>query len=392
MAFKLLDGIKVLDFTRLLPGGYATLLLADLGAQVLKVEDLAQGDYIRDMGPKVTDGNSAYFWALNRNKESMRLNIKHREGQEIVRRLVKHYDVLVEGFRPGVMERLGLGYEGLKEFNPGLIYCSLTGYGADGPYRSRAGHDINYISLAGILGLTGPADAPPVIPGIQVADMAGGGLPAAVGILAALVGRRSTGRGQYIDVAMLDGAVSLMGLYLGARLAGGEKPARGKTSLGGGRVSYGVYRTRDDRFVSLGCVEPKFWEVFCRVAGREDLLDHRFSTDETIFAVVREFFGTRTRDEIIDLFQGADSCVEPVLDVDEVLTHPQVIHREMVLEISLPGESPVRTIGPPIKLPLAETRNDTLPPAAGEHTGKTLALLGFDEETVISLRERGVVA
>ncbi len=390
--FKLLEGVKILDLTRLLPGGYCTQMLADMGAEVLKIEDLQMGDYIRTMGPPVDGRNSGYFYALNRNKKSMRLNLKESEGQAVFCRLVESYNVLIEGFRPGVMEKFNLGYDRLSKINPGLIYCSLTGYGQSGPYRLRAGHDINFISIAGVLGLTGSRDGAPVIPGVQVADIGGGGLMAAVGILAAVVNRQRTGKGQYIDVAMLDGAVSWLTMDLTHCLNTGEKAGRGETPLNGGMVCYNVYKTRDGKYVSLGAIEPKFWEAFCRKSGRNDLLNRQFSGSKEDFAAVQQFFNTKTRDEIVEMFSQTDACVEPVLELNEVVEHPHVLQRRMVNELALPGGKTIKTIAHPIKFPQAETGADQLPPALGQHTVEVLMSVGYSREQIRVMQANGIVA
>lgn len=389
---KLLEGVKILDLTRLLPGGYCTQMLADMGAEVLKIEDLQMGDYIRGMGPPADGGDSVYFHALNRNKKSMRLNLKESGGQAVFYRLVESYDVLIEGFRPGVMEKLDLGYDRLSKINPGLVYCSVTGYGQSGPYRLRAGHDINYISIAGVLGLTGSRDGAPVMPGVQVADIGGGGLMAAVGILAAIVNRQRTGKGQYIDVAMLDGAVSWLTMYLTHYLNTGEKAGRGEMQLNGGQACYSVYETRDGKFVSLGALEPKFWKEFCRLSGRNDLLKRQFSGSKKDFAEVQQFFSTKTRDEIVEMFSRTDACVEPVLELNEVAEHPHVFQRRLITDLTLPGGKTIKTVAHPIKFPGAEAGEDQLPPALGQHTVEVLMSLGYSREQISIMQANGVVA
>jgi crotonobetainyl-CoA:carnitine CoA-transferase CaiB-like acyl-CoA transferase len=389
---KLLEGVKILDLTRLLPGGYCTQMLADMGAEVLKIEDLQLGDYIRSMGPLVDGGDSVYFYALNRNKKSMRLNLKESGGQAVFSRLLESYDILIEGFRPGVMEKLNLGYDSLSKINPGLVYCSVTGYGQSGPYRLRAGHDINYISIAGALGLTGSRDGAPVMPGVQVSDIGGGGLMSAVGILAAIVNRQRTGKGQYIDMGMMDGAVSWLTMYLTDYLNTGEKAGRGEMLLNGGQVCYSVYETSDGKFVSLGAIEPKFWKEFCRISGRNDLLKLQFSGSKNDFGAVQQFFSTKTRDEIVEMFSQTDACVEPVLELNEVMGHPHVLQRQLINELTLPGGKKIKTIAHPIKFPGAETEADQLPPTLGQHTVEVLMSLGYNLEQISSMQAKGVVA
>ncbi|MBE3589179.1 MAG: CoA transferase [Thermoanaerobacteraceae bacterium] len=388
---NILDGVKILDLTRLLPGGYCTLLLADMGAEVLKIEDLGGGDPIRTMEPLVEGGESAYSYALNRNKKSIRLNLKDEKAQQIFKQLVKRYDVLVESFRPGVMDRLNLGYETLRLENPGLIYCSISGYGQDGPYRQRPGHDINYIATAGILGLTGNREGEPVIPAVQIADIGGGGMLAAIGILAALFRRERTGRGQYIDISMLDGVISWLTLYFGYYFTTGRKPERGNEQLNGGQICYNVYKTKDGGYISLGCLEQKFWDEFCRVIGREDLKHKRFSDREEDFAIMKKLFSARTRDEFVALFKEADTCIEPVLDLHEVVNHPQVIHRRLFKEMPSVNGKHFKMVTHPIKFSDTEERDDQMAPVLGQHTDEILTTLGYDEKQIIKLRSCGAV-
>lgn len=386
--YRLLQGMKVLDLTRLLPGGYATMMLADLGAEVLKIEDLGAGDYMREMGPRV-GRESVWFHAVNRNKKSMRLNLKHPEGQAVFKRLVQEFNVLIEGFRPGVMERLGLGYATLAAVNPRLIYCSLSGYGQEGPYSQRPGHDINYIAIAGALGLTGHRAGPPIPPAVQVADL-GGGLLAVVGVLAAYVHSLVTGKGAYVDTAMTDAVVSWMTLYLTTYLAGAGEPRRGGEELNGGRACYGVYATKDGRYISMGNLEPKFWEAFCGAAGRPDLLPLQFAGDEEARRAVQEFFADKTRDEIAEFFANVDTCIEPVLDVGEVPEHPQIKARELIVELPV-GDGRITTVGQPLKFRGVERGADRAAPAAGEHTVEVMRRLGYQGPEIEALTAAGVV-
>src|SRR3954454_19308716 len=274
-----LAGVRVLDLTRLLPGGFCTGLLADFGADVLKVEDTGLGDYVRWAPPRYEGAEpsaaSALFLSLNRNKRSIRVNLKTDAGREVLLRLVREADVLVEGFRPGVMDRLGVGYERLREENPGLVYCAITGYGQDGPYRDRSGHDMNYLGLVGVLGLTGDRGGPPVQSAGQIADLGGGALMAAVGILAALRGRDRSGEGQLVDVSMADGSLSWLAMVAAKYLADGVVPERGGLPLAGSLVCYRPYACADG-YVTLGALEPKIWQAWCRGVGREDLIERQF--------------------------------------------------------------------------------------------------------------------
>ena len=320
-----LTGIRVLDLTRLLPGAYCTLLLADMNAEVIKVEEPGTGDYMR-WTPPLVDGQSALFDTLNRGKKSIALDLKTPADRDALLRLVATADVLVEGNRPGVLDRLGLGWRVLHERNPRLVMCSITGYGQDGPFASRAGHDLNYMAIAGALGLNGSRDGPPVPLSVQVADVGGGGMQAAVAILGALVGVERGAEGRHIDVAMTDGAVSWLALVFAARAAG-ERVARGDQRLAGRYPCYRVYACRDGRFYSVGALEPKFWSALCDALGRTDLVERQYADDLETQREVERTFATRTRDEWEAVLSKVDACCEPVLDVDEVASHPHIAAR-----------------------------------------------------------------
>jgi alpha-methylacyl-CoA racemase len=393
-----LDGVRVLDLSRLLPGGYCTGLLADFGADVLKVEDTELGDYVR-WAPPCYEGaedsaGSALFLALNRNKRSIRVNLKTDGGREVLLRLVRESDVLVEGFRPGVMERLGVGYERLREENPGLVYCAITGYGQDGPYRDRSGHDMNYLGLVGLLGLTGERDGPPVQSAGQIADLGGGALMAAVGILVALHERQTSGEGQLVDVSMADGALSWLGMVAARMLADGVAPQRGELELAGGLTCYRPYRCADG-WVTLGALEPKFWQAFCRGVGREDLIERQLDpSGSDTQREVEAIFAGRTRDEWTAFAGEHDCCLEPVLGLDEALDSELVRAREMVVEIEQPGaERPVRLLGVPVKLSRTPGDPRRAPgPSLGQDTEAVLSALGYGAEEIARLVEAGAVA
>ena len=320
-----LTGIRVLDLTRLLPGAYCTLLLADMGAEVLKVEEPGGGDYMR-WTPPLVDGQSALFNALNRNKKSVALDLKGSAGRDALLRLLETADVLVEGNRPGVMDRLGLGWPVLHERNPRLVMCSITGYGQDGPFASRAGHDLNYMAIAGGLGLNGDRDGPPIPLSVQVADIGGGGMQSAVAILGALVAVQRGGEGRWIDVAMTDGAMSWLTLVFAARAAG-ETVRRGDQRLGGRYACYRVYECKDGRYYSVAALEPKFWTALCGALERQDLIDLQFSEEREPQAALEGIFASRTRDEWEQTLSKLEVCCEPVLDLDEVESHPQIAVR-----------------------------------------------------------------
>src|ERR671929_195422 len=282
-----LEGIRVLDLSRLLPGGFCSLLLADFGADVVKVEDTGMGDYVRADEPA--------FQALNRGKRSIRIDLKHPEGRDVFLRLARDADVVLESFRPGVMDRLGVGYARLREENPRLVYCAITGHGQDGPFAARAGHDMNYLARVGLLDLTGEPDGPPIQAAGQIADLGGGALMAAFGILAALRERERSGEGQLVDVSMADGALSWLALVAAKYLADGQVPKRGSIELAGRLVCYRPYACKDG-WVTLGALEPKFWQAWCRGVGREDLIEHQFERPGSEpHAEVERIFEARTR-------------------------------------------------------------------------------------------------
>lgn len=386
-----LHGVRILDLSRLLPGPFATAMLADLGAEVLKVEDPVKGDYTR-FAPPLVENESAAFMALNRNKRSMKLDLKTEAGREVLLELIQTYDVLIEQFRPGVMERLGVGYERLRQANPRLIYCALTGYGQTGPLRLRAGHDLNYLSLAGVTGLSGPADGLPAISGTQIADIAGGGLMAAVGLLSAVLHRERTGQGQMVDASMLDGSVALTAMAAANHLATGEIPTREGGPLNGGVVCYRVYETADGRHLSLAALEPQFWAAFVSAVDRPDLAGDAFSQGERrdeVLAELTALFKSRTRDEWMALLGAVDCCVEPVLSLDETFAHPQVQAREMVWTLEHPTEGTLRQPACPIKLSETPAAVRRMPPAWGEHTREVLEEIGLGAERIDLLEAGG---
>jgi alpha-methylacyl-CoA racemase len=391
-----LEGVRILDLTRLLPGGFCTLLLADMGADVLKVEDTGTGDYIRWMPPyyggeeQQREGTaSAYFLALNRNKRSLRLNLKDERGRDVLLRLVEDYDVVVESFRPGVMDRLGVGYEALRARNRRVIYCPISGYGQDGPLTARSGHDTNYLALNGLLGLTGRRGGPPIQSAGQIADLGGGGLMAAVGILAALHERERSGEGQVVDISMTDGALSWLAMVAARYFAEQKVPRRGEPELAGGIACYFPYETKDEKWVSLGALEPKFWQNWCNGVGRPDLIEKQFEhPDSEAGADIATVFRERTRDEWTAFAGEHDCCLEPILDLDEVLGSELVRARGMVVELDQPGIGPVKQVGAPIKLSRTPPDTTGAAPALGADTHDVLREIGIDPQP---LRDEGVV-
>jgi crotonobetainyl-CoA:carnitine CoA-transferase CaiB-like acyl-CoA transferase len=391
-----LDGVRVLDLSRLLPGGFCSLLLADLGADVVKVEDTGMGDYVR-WAPPAFEGaeesaKGALFLALNRNKRSIRLDLKTEAGRDVLLRLAREHDVLLESFRPGVLERLGVGYDRLREVNPGLVYCAISGYGQTGPAVGRSGHDLNYLGLNGLLALSGERDGPPVQSAGQIADLGGGALMAAFGILAALRHRDATGEGQLVDVSMFDGALSWLAMVAARVFAAGERPRRGGEALGGGLVCYRPYACRDG-WVTLGALEPKFWAAWCRGVGRGDLVERQFDgPGSATQAEVEAIFAGRTREEWQAFAGQHDCCLEPVLELEEALDSELVRAREMVIAFEQPGAGQVRGLGFPVRLSATPGAVRRPGPALGEHTDEVLRELGYDDEAIAALRDAGAVA
>jgi crotonobetainyl-CoA:carnitine CoA-transferase CaiB-like acyl-CoA transferase len=389
-------GIRILDLSRLLPGAYCSLLFADLGAEVIKVEEPGRGDYARHTRPYWGASDiGAYFLLLNRNKKSVSLDLKRETGKAIFRRMAGTADVLLESFRPGVMDRLGLGWEALRRDNPRLVYCAISGYGQDGPYRNLVGHDVNYMGYAGALSVTGPREGPPLTAGVQVADLGGGALMAAFAIAAALHHRRESGTGQFVDVSMTDGVVSWMIPHLAAFFATGHVPERARERLNGGWPCYGVYETADGGHVTLGALEPQFWVNFCRLVGREDLQarQHAEGTErDEVEATLRELFRTRSRDEWTELLHQADVCAGPVLALDEVVQDPQLRQRGLFASVEHPKLGLVPQIAFPVQMSATPGRVETPPPELGQHTDEVLRGLGYDAAAISGFRREGVIA
>lgn len=346
-----LSSLKVLDFTTLLPGPYATMMLADMGAEVLRVESPTRTDLTRVMPPHDQGVSTAHSF-LNRGKRCITLDLKKPENQAVVKSLVADFDIVVEQFRPGVMDRLGLGYEVLQDINPSLIYCAITGYGQTGPYRDRAGHDINYLSLAGVSGYSGRAQSGPPPLGIQVADVAGGSHHAVMGILAAVVHRTRTGEGQFVDVSMTDAAFALNGMTGAGYLGAGREPGPETEMLNGGSF-YDYYQTADDRWLSVGSLEPQFLERVCQLIARPELARFGLSPNpdhqRQLKSALKEAIGQRTLAEWRALFAETDACVEPVLSLAEAAQHPQIVARQMVIQVPRGDGSTQSQIGFPIK-------------------------------------------
>jgi crotonobetainyl-CoA:carnitine CoA-transferase CaiB-like acyl-CoA transferase len=377
-----LAGLRVLDVSRLLPGPYAAMALADLGAEVDKIEDGGGDDYLRFMPPHVSTGQNALFEMLNRGKRSIVLDLKKEPARAAFRKLIPRYDVLIESFRPGVMAKLGLGYEQLAAIHPGLVYCAITGYGQTGPLAHRAGHDIDYLARAGVLGLTGPEDGAPQVAGVQMADIGGGAAYALVGILAALSARGITGRGRMVDVSMCEGSASFAAFGLMSAW-GGLSFTNGTGPLSGGIAPFQTYLTKDGRSVALGALEPKFWIAFATAVGLEPDMtalapgEHQKEWKAKVAAV----FAGKTLAEWIAFAEKVDCCLEPVLTPDEVARDPQHRARGFVVDVALRDGTTL----PQLKTPTAAHVAGGFAPRQGEHTAEVLRECGMSDEEIAAL-------
>jgi len=390
---RTLDGFRVLDLTRLLPGDYCAMILGDMGAEVIKVEEPSLGDYIRWVPPLI-NGQSVSHLMLNRNKKSMKLNLKSDKGKEIFYKLVERSDVVIECFRPGVVKKLGIDYEAISKVNQRIVYCSMSGYGQDGPYRNLPGHDVNYIGYGGVLGITGPASGAPVIPGVQIADLTTG-LMAVTAILAALLARERMGRGQYIDVSFLDVVTSLIVLPAAFHIGEGRPPKRGEWFLNGGFPCYNVYESKDRKYITIGCLEEEFWANLCKALNVTDFIKYQYTTDDAklkeMFQAISKIFKTRTLKEWIKFLSKEDVPCGPVYDMDEVFKDPQILHRKMVVEVEYPSVGRIKQLGTPMKFSETPCEIRSPPPSFGEHTEQILKWLGYPEREISSMREKGLI-
>ena len=400
-----LEGVKILDLSRLVPGAFCTMLLGDLGAEVLKIEAPGVAELGGSLRAPQGEENrkAAAYYALDRNKRSIVVNLKSEAGREIFYRLSRHADVIVEGFRPGVAKRLRIDYETIRKLNPKIIYCSLSGYGQDGPYHAFPGHDINYIAMAGVLGLIGFSERSPAIPLNLVADFAGAALYGALGISIALVARNKTGEGQYVDMAYIDGAVSLMTWFNCGYFFDGSMLKRGESWLHGAYPYYGVYETKDGKYITIVCLEPHFWENLCRFLGKEEYIPYRFALEHTfhkpedakwneIRSFLKQVFLTKTRDEWFELLIRNDVPAGKVYTPDEVFSDPQVLHRQMVIEVEHPTLGKIKQVGIAPKLSGTPGKVRSFSPLPGEHTDEILRELGYERREIENLRQEGVVS
>ena len=389
-----LASLKVLDFSTLLPGPFASLLLADMGAEVLRIESPTRMDLLRVLPPH-DQGTSASHAYLNRNKRSLALDLKQPQALEVVKQLLQDHDILLEQFRPGVMERLGLGYEALKAINPRLIYVSITGYGQTGPYKDRAGHDINYLALAGLASYTGREDSGPLPLGIQAADIAGGSLHGVIGLLAAVIARQHTGQGQHLDVSMTDCAFSLNALAGAGYLACGVEPGREEQMLNGGSF-YDYYRSRDGRWMSVGSLEPNFMQQLCAALGRPELaaqgLSPRPEQQKALKQALQVEFEKRDYSELCELFGVIDACVEPVLNLSEAVAHPQLQARQLVTQVPRADGTTQAQMACPLKFSGGLPAPKHIGAAVGAHSDQVLAELGYSVEQIAELRQAKAIA
>ena len=390
-----LTGLKILDFSTLLPGPYATLMLGDLGADIIKISAPDKKDIVADYPPYIEDTNlSANQAWLGRNKKNLFLNLKKEKSKEIIHKLIMEYDIIIEQFRPGVMERLGLGYENLKKINPKIIYCSLTGYGQTGPLKNNAGHDINYLARSGNMNYSGKKSTGPVLTNMQIADIGVGSLNSVIGILSAVYYRIQTGKGQYIDVAMSDGLISFNAMEGASFLVNGIEPRREETRLNGG-CAYDFYETKDNRYLSVGALEPKFWENFCNCIGLPEFIEKTVMPKDVLAMkeIIRKRILEKTLDEWLEIFEGKDVCVEPVLTMKEALLEDEHIKaRELVVDVEVANSNgkTIKQMASPIKLSECPVKYNKTGYPLGYHSEEILKNLGYSEKNIEEMVEEGI--
>jgi len=397
-----LDGIHILDLTWQGPGPFCTFILGDMGAEIIKIGAPAAAGARQTSIKKGGERELAYE-AIHRNKKSLQLNLKSDEGRNVFYKLAKNTDVIVEGFRPGVAKRLNIDYPTMSKINPGIIYCSITSYGQDGPYSNLSGHDLQCISIAGVLDLIGESDGPPIVPLNLIADYGGGGKDAAIGILSALIARGRTGRGQFVDISLTDSSLSLITEVLSTPyFMDGVVPKRGEHDLGGAYPYYSVYKTKDGKYITLGCVEPWLWAKLCKEIGKEEFIPFDWLRERTskedddkqakeIFASLRKVFLSKTRDEWFETLGSKDVPIAKVCSLDDTFKDPQILHRQMVIEVEHPTEGKVKQMGISVKLSDTPGTVRRTAPTDGEHTDEILAGLGYSSEKIKELHEAGIV-
>ncbi|MDQ6660405.1 MAG: CoA transferase, partial [Chloroflexota bacterium] len=385
---------RILDLSRLIPGAYASQMLADFGADIIKVEEPGMGDYGRFMPPHGPAGMGLLFLAINRNKRSITLNLKSEEGRAIFLRMVKQADGILESFRPGVLERLGLGYEQLKEVNPGIIYCAISGYGQDGPYRLRAGHDLNYAGYAGLLYYNRGSNGDPAMPATQLGDLAGGSFLSVIGILTALVGRGQTGEGRKIDVSMTEGVMALLPVIASTYLNTDKAPRPNHSTLDGGLPCYNIYETQDGKYVTLAALEPKFWHTFCTTIGHLELLPFHMPVgpgerDEAM-NILRAIFKTKTRDEWLAQLADIDACIGPVYSIDEAMNDENAQARGVSISGEI-GNEAFNTLPSFPRISDVEPEQRYAPPTLGQHTNDILHEIGYSDEEIAQFSAGGAI-
>jgi len=390
-----LKGVKVLDISRVLTGPFCTMLLGDLGAEVIKVEIPGKGDETRAWGPPFVEGESAYYLSVNRNKKSLTLNLKSDEGKKIFMELAQKCDIVIENFLPGTVERLGVDYKTVKEVNPGIIYCSISGYGQNGPYRTFPAYDLLMQGVGGLMSITGEKDGSPIRIGVALIDI-GAGMYAALGILSALMIKKETGKGQYIDVSLMDTEVSWLTYMASNYFLTGKNPVRMGSSHPN-IVPYQAYKAKDRYFI-VAVGNDKIWQRFCKALELDIIDDPRYSTNEKrvenreeLNAFLEQIFATKDSNEWIEILQEARVPCGPVNEISDVVNHPQTKHRNMVVDIEHPKAGTIKMLGNPINLSLTPPEYKSPPPLLGEHTEEILQSLGYDMEAIKNLKEKGIV-
>ena len=382
-----LEGIRVIDLCRGYPPAFATMHLADFGADVIRIDPTGLPPALptRDAGEK-----GLAYRSSDRNKRGMKINFKSEEGKKVAYNLVKTADVLIENSRPGTMERLGMGYEVLKDINPRLIYCAVSGYGQDGPYRDGVGHDLTFLAVTGALSLLGPKGGPPIKPTGIIGDFAGSALHAMIAILLALRARDKTGKGQFIDISYTDAVFSLLSFEIGMHFLTGKR-RMGETTQTGGEPCAAVYETKDGKYFTISFLEPQFWVAFCRAIGREDLASKQWPQNdkekEELFASLSELFLTRTRDEWWEWAKGKQLMLAPVYYLEEALQDPHMIHRGMVMELDHPTLGKVTQVGSPFKLKDTPARFKDFGHDPGHNTDEILQEVGYKKQQIEELRK-----
>ncbi len=389
-----LEGIKILDLTKAAPGPHCTMILGDLGAEITKVEAPPGASRLQPRAAGEAVRRRVAFQANRRNSKSIGLNLKTEKARQIFYKLVETADVVAEEFRPGVAKRLGIGYDTLSKINPRIIYCSITSYGQNGPYRDAIAHDINSIAMAGALDLIGERGGWPAIPLNFLADLGGAGMSAAIGILAAIIARSKTGRGQHVDISMLDTVILLLAMHAVPYFCDNVPPKRGDRHGLEARPYYNIYETKDGKYITIGNIEPYIWEHFCREIGHEELIPIQEDTSKwkELRSSLEKIFITKTRDEWWELLWQKGVFVGKLNTMAETFVDPHVLHRQMVVELEHPKFGKVKQVGVGIKLSDTPGKVRSLPPMLGEQTEEILLGLGYSKESIKQLYEEKVVA